>query len=267
MIHHLSIITARGQTLSIKASGSAGPPVFLIHGFPLDYRMWSEQIEALAQRFRVIVPELRGFGGSTVDADYALSDLADDIEQVRIHLASKDKIHLIGLSMGGYVAFEYWHRHGTNLRSLVLANTKPDRDSPAAAQNRLDMADHAIRQGTWPAVSPMMDRLIASSSKGTAVEEKMREMMMSASPLAIAAAQRAMANRRDFCSLLSGITTPTLVLTGQLDSIAPPEATQQWASKLPLGKFAEIPAAGHMTTLETPELFNAIVTQFLNEVG
>ncbi len=263
MIHTISIITKRGSTLSIKACGNSGPALFLLHGFPLDHRMWLNQIEPLGERYRVIVPELRGFGHSTVDSDYTLADLAEDVEQVRQHLAAREQIHLVGLSMGGYVCFEYWHAYSMNLKSLALANTKPSADDETAKQGRLAMAAKAIEQGTWSAVSPMLDRLIGADSRGSAVESAMREMMESASPQAVAAAQRAMASRRDFTSMLPSIAIPTLVITGQHDVIAPPEPTKSWASQIPNSRYVELPGSGHMTTMESPESFNQALIDFI----
>lgn len=262
LIHSISLITPRGSTLSIKACGK-GPSLFLIHGFPLDYRMWVHQIEPLSNHFQVIAPELRGFGGSTVDSDYTLADLADDIEQVRTHLSNNQTIRLVGLSMGGYVCFEYWKKYSQHLHSLVLANTKPSADDDTARQARLAMADKALKEGAWPAVAPMIDRLIPPTAKGTAVESQMREMMQSASPQAVAAAQRAMAQRTDFTAQLPGIKLKTLVITGELDPIAPPAATKIWAGQIPDAKCVVFSGVGHMTPLESPQQFNEELTSFL----
>lgn len=263
LIHSISLITPRGNTLSIKACGK-GPALFLIHGFPLDYRMYVHQIEAFADRYQVIVPELRGFGGSTIDGDYSLADLADDIEQIRSHLSNHQPIRLVGLSMGGYVCLEYWRKYRHHLDSLVLANTKPDGDDDLTKQARLAKAEQALNEGTWSSVAPMLDRLIPQAARGTAIESRMSEMMQSASPQAVAAAQRAMSQRDDFTALLPSIATKTLVITGELDPIAPPQATQAWASQIPAASYREFPAVGHMSPLESPQLFNDTLSAFFN---
>jgi 3-oxoadipate enol-lactonase len=262
LIHSISLIAPRGNTISIKACGE-GSPLFLIHGFPLDHRMWLNQIESFGVRYQVIVPELRGFGGSSVDNDYSLAELADDIELVRTHLTNNRPIRFVGLSMGGYVAFEYWKRYGHHLEALVLANTKPSADDQTAQQGRMAMAEKALVEGGWAAVAPMLDKLIPAAAKGTNVADQMTEMMQSASPQSIAAAQRAMANRSDFTSQLSGIKARTLVVTGQLDPIAPPAATKAWSEQIPQSTYVEFAGAGHMTPLEVPELFNEAVLKFL----
>jgi pimeloyl-ACP methyl ester carboxylesterase len=258
LIHTLSIITQRGSTLSIKAAGQ-GPAVMLVHGFPLDHRMWLKQIAQLSERYHVIVPELRGFGGSSLDEQYTLGDLADDLELVRRHLADNQRLHLVGMSMGGYVALEYWSRYADRLASLTLANTKPGVDDPAGKKGRLEMAEKVLQEGTWPAISVMIPRLLPTSALGTPVEQQVVEMMQSAKPPSVAAAQRAMAQRRDFTNLLPSIDVPTFVLTGNQDVIAPPQATAVWASQIPRSQFAELSGIGHMSPMEAPDRFNSLL--------
>ena len=265
LIHSLTILTPQGQTLSIKAAGE-GPTIMLLHGFPLDHRMWLPQIRELSQSYHVVVPEFRGFGESSLpEAEYTLAQLADDVEFVRQHLAADETIHLAGLSMGGYVAFEYWHKYAHHLQSLTLANTKPTVDDDAAQQGRLAMAKKALEEGTWPAVSPMLEKLLGPTARLNLpeVEQQMIEMMQCASPQAVAAAQHAMAQRRDFSTLLSRIQVPTLVVTGDDDPIAPPDSTERWARKIAGSHFARFAQTGHMTTIEAPEQFNARYAEFL----
>ncbi len=257
------MITSSGATLSVKASGT-GPVVFLLHGFPLDHRMWLPLIETLRGQYHCIALDLRGFGGSTLDGDYSLADLAEDIECIRARLAQNQQINLVGLSMGGYVALEYWHRYGQHLNSLTLANTKPSADDPAGSAARLEMAQSAISQGAWSAVSPMLSRLLPAKTLETNIGDCVREMMRAASSDAVAAAQRAMARRREFTELIPSVRTPTLVITGELDPIAPPDATRQWSAAIPNCIYREISTSGHLTPLEKPNEFRTILTGFLN---
>ncbi|MBX3420617.1 MAG: alpha/beta hydrolase [Pirellulaceae bacterium] len=262
MLNSIALITPSGRTLSVKALGS-GPAVILLHGFPLDHRMWTQTAEHLGTWFHCLIPELRGFGLSSLDDQYRIEDLADDIDVMRKHLAPDQQVHLIGLSMGGYVALEYWRKYGQHLKSLTLTNTKPSVDDTAARQARLDMAERVVQAGTWPTVQPLMGRLIAANSSGTEVHQLLQTILQTASPAAIAAAQRAMAERRDFVPHLESIKLPTLVLTGQLDPLAPPDATRQWAERISTSSYHEIPSVGHMTPMEAPAHFNRLVGEFL----
>lgn len=260
LISSISLIGPRGNTISVAARGS-GPTLFLLHGFPLDHRMWRHQLESLSQYYHVVAPELRGFGGSTLDAGYTLRELADDIEFVRQHLAGGQPIHLCGLSMGGYVAFEYWHVYRTNLQSLTLLNTKPAADDDAGKRARTAMADKAQATGTWSAVEPMMEKVLSPNTRErqSDVFQLVETMMRGARPEAIAAAQHAMAERRDFTPLLGSMRLPVLVVTGSHDPIAPPAATQEWSSLIPGAIYECLEEAAHLTPLERPEAINGLL--------
>ncbi len=265
----ISLLAPRGNTISITAAGS-GPPLILLHGFPLDRRMWQFQWSALASDFHVIVPELQGFGMSTLgQPQVSLADLADDIETVRSHLAAETRIHLCGLSMGGYVALEYWQRHRRHLAAIILANTKPGGDTQSARQGRLAMAEAAVAQGTWPAVSGMLPKLLGAGTRANSPEltARVEEIMRSAAPESVAAAQRAMADRADFTDRLSEFTLPTLVVTGEEDELAPPAATSRWAEQIPGAVFKCLPSAGHLTPLEAPREFNTTIASFLRDTA
>jgi pimeloyl-ACP methyl ester carboxylesterase len=149
-LHEISLIAAAGNTISVKACGKGSAIIFL-HGFPLDHRMWLSQLIELSDRFYCLAIEVRGFGGSSLDGEYLLQDLADDVEQVRRLLSPDQPVHLVGLSMGGYVAFEYWRKYRQNLATLTLANTKPGADSEDAKQQRLQMAERGFgpRYSRW----------------------------------------------------------------------------------------------------------------------
>lgn len=262
-IHEISLIAAAGNTISVKASGQGATVIFL-HGFPLDHRMWLTQLNDMSDRFHCLAIELRGFGSSSLDGDYSIQDLAEDVEQVRKHLAPNQKLHLVGLSMGGYVALEYWRKYRQNLASLTLANTKPNADDEDAKQQRLQMADRVVREGSWPALQTMISRLIARDAVESSVGQQLTEMLQTASPSAVAAAQLAMANRQDFSQQLPLISSPCLVIAGSHDAITPAEATEQWAASLPNHRLRIIQSAGHLTPMESPEVFNATLVEFLS---
>ncbi len=261
MLHTISLIAPRGNVISIKAAGS-GPALILLHGFPLDHRMWLEQLSGLSEHFHVIAPDLRGFGQSTLtDSPYTMKELADDVEFIRKHLAGEQPLRLCGLSFGGYIAFEYWQHYRQNLELLVLANTKPTADDEAARAGRLKMAADAVELGAWPAVEGMFPKLLSAVTREQqpAVAASVEAMMRSAPAAGIAAAQQAMAARRDFTAALATMQTPTLVITGADDPIAPPAATEAWAKRIPGARYACLAEAGHLTPLEQPAKFNGLV--------
>jgi pimeloyl-ACP methyl ester carboxylesterase len=261
VIHSISLIGPHGNTISVAAAGS-GPALFLLHGFPVDHHLWLDQFRELSAAYHVIAPEMRGFGSSTLpDGGYSLKDLADDVEFVRQQLVQDQSIHLCGLSMGGYVALEYWHAYRDKLLSLTLLNTKPTADDETARAGRLAMADRALEQGTWPAVQPMLEKLVGHTTAETkpGVVGVVEAMMQAQMPAAVAAAQRAMAERRDFSSLLDTLRLPVLVVTGDEDTLAPPLATSEWAAQIPDSRFVCLERCGHLSCLEKPEEVNTLL--------
>lgn len=268
-VHRISLLGRRGNTISIVASGK-GPVLFLLHGFPLDHRLWQSQLETLSERYHVIAPEMGGFGQSTLEeSGYTIADLADDVELVRVHLASEQKITLCGLSMGGYVAFEYWSRFPGNLTALILANTKPTSDGENARVARMAMAQRAVEEGAWPAVSGMMDKLLNQTQENakSVARQTTEEMLRGASASAISAAQNAMAGRRDFVADLPRIAVPTLVIGGQYDALATPEETRDWAARIPGARLEILAGCGHLSALEDPRRFNSSLAAFLDSVA
>ncbi len=264
-VHSIHILGPRGNTLAIHAAGE-GPALFLLHGFPLDHRMWSHQLHELRSRFHVIAVDFRGFGASTLDDQgYSMADLAKDVEFVRHHLAGDQTIYLAGLSMGGYVAFEYWRLFSERIRGLILCNTKPTADDEAAQKARQAMGQLAIQKGTWQAVEPMFPRMLSEHSRNSQPEtvQLVQQMMRETSAEAVVAAQSAMAARQDFSKFLPAIKLPTLVVAGEHDPIAPPELTRQWASQIPSSTFAVIDKTSHLSPLESPSDFSRILLSFI----
>jgi 3-oxoadipate enol-lactonase len=251
-----------------------GTPVLLVHGFPLDHTMWNSQIEALADRCRVIAPDLRGFGKSSLgDADpkvgismerYA-ADLAEFLDVLKIH----ERIVLVGFSMGGYVTWQFVRKHPRRLRALVQCDTKAMADTDEARAVRLKMADQISEWGSARVAEMMGPKLLAKRSfeaKPEVVAE-VRRVVESTSPAAIACAQRGMASRPDMTSLLSSISVPTLVVVGHEDAISPPVEMRAIADAIPNARFVEIPDAGHMTTMENPRAVNEALLRFLTALN
>jgi pimeloyl-ACP methyl ester carboxylesterase len=118
-------------------------PVVLLHGFPLSRRMWEEQITAWSQNYRVIAPDFRGFGDSpTAPGEFSMAGCAEDLRNLLATFGIQKEIVLLGLSMGGYVCFEFVRRSLDMLRGLILVGTQPAGDSDArrtSATKRLSL--------------------------------------------------------------------------------------------------------------------------------
>jgi pimeloyl-ACP methyl ester carboxylesterase len=256
------------------ADRGAGPPILLVHGFPLDHTMWSAQIDALAQRYRVIAPDLRGFGKSLlgkVDPQIGVSMecYADDLAELLDALTIDERLVLAGFSMGGYVAWQFVRKHSARLQALIQCDTRAVADSDEARAGRLKMAENVADWGSGRVAEMMEPKLLAPQTIRTKpdVVAAVRSVIENTSPAAIAAAQRGMAARPDITSLLPTIKLPTLLIGGVEDAISPPSEMRTIAAAIPGAQFVEIPDAGHMATMENPRAVNHALLQFLVAVG
>jgi pimeloyl-ACP methyl ester carboxylesterase len=258
-------VNVDGATLNVFERG-AGPAVVFIHGFPLNHTMWIEQLDALSANNRLIAPDLRGFGQSSAsDCTVTIEQFADDIAQMLDEIAARQPVCLCGLSMGGYVAFQFIRKYRERVRSLVLCDTRSVRDTPEAAEGRRQLADKVISEGTAAIAQSMLPRLLhpQTAQRQPLVAEAVREMILSGDPRGIAAASRGMAERPDATPLLSTISVRTLVLVGEQDAISPPEEMRKLADGIPHAQFLVVPEAGHMAPVENPAFVNDALTRFL----
>src|SRR5438094_4929210 len=133
------LVAIPGSTLNVEEVGQ-GTPILFVHGFPLDHTMWRHQIADLSSDFRCIAPDLRGFGQSSVTAGtVTMEQFADDLAELLEALHVTEPIVFCGLSMGGYIAWQFARRHAPRLKGLILCDTRADPDAPEAAADRLKL--------------------------------------------------------------------------------------------------------------------------------
>lgn len=247
--------------LAYRDEGS-GEPMLLVHAFPLSGAMWERQIMAFAGRRRVIAPDLRGFGATPLGAEAVSMDrYADDLAGLLDALGIGEAT-LVGLSMGGYIAFAFLRRHRARLAGLILADTRPQADTPEGRDGREANARLVLAQGTSVLADKMLPGLLAPGASD-AVKAEVRGLIEANRPEGVAAALRAMAARPDSTDLLPTIAVPTLVLVGSEDGLTPPPVARAMADLIPGSGFAEIAGAGHLSNLEQPEAFNIALRELL----
>lgn len=251
--------------LHTRESGS-GPPLVLLHAFPLSSAMWLAQREALSSSFRVITPDLRGFGGSPLGHDEpSLDAMADDVAGLLDRL-DLDRVTLGGLSMGGYVTMAFLRRHSDRVGAVVLADTKAGADPPEAAQRRESIAQDVLANDDSTAlIDQVLPTLLGATSvaKRAMVAGRVKALVQAAPAPAVAWAQRAMAARPDSSDTLAAVGVPTLVIVGEEDVLSPPVDAEHMVSLLSDVELVRIPAAGHLSAVEAPEEFTAAVEGFL----
>lgn len=243
-----------------------GVPVVLVHGFPFDHTMWNAQIKTLSGTHRVIAPDLRGFGRSSVTPGrVTMRQFADDLAALLDALDVTEPIVLVGSSMGGYVALAFQRWHGQRLRALVLCDTRALSDTPEMATARWATADQVVRDGPAMLIDTMLPKLFSEKTvtNRPAVVDAVRSVMAGTDREAIAAAARGMAERPDMSETLREIDCPTLVLVGEHDTISPPAEMRDLACDIPGAAFVEIPGSGHMTPVERPAEISAAILAFV----
>lgn len=258
-------VAVNGIRLNVVDEGQ-GTPILFVHGFPLSHEMWRGQMQ-LADRYRLIVPDLRGFGDSeVVPGKTTMAQLADDCAALLDAMHVREKVVLCGLSMGGYVAWQFVKRHGEKLRGLVLCDTRAAADSPEARETRLKMADHVRRHGNAAVAEAMVPKLFgkATFAEKPEIVADLRSTIEHTHSDGLAAAQLGMAEREDVRAMLPSITTPTLVVVGREDAISPVDEMRGIAEAIPGAKFHIIEIAGHMSPLERPEEFNRVLVDFVD---
>lgn len=251
-----------------------GPPVLLVHGFPLDHTMWDAQIAALTSHARVIAPDLRGFGQSPlgdVDLQHGITmeQYADILVELLDALGIGEPVVLAGFSMGGYIAWQFVRKYSQRLRALIQCDTRAAADNEEGRAGRLKMADNVAEWGTARVAEMMGPKLLAPRTFETKPEvvAAVRRVVEQTSPAAIAAAQRGLAARPDVTAMLPTIQLPTLVLVGAMDAISTRDEMRSMADAIPNAKFVEIANAGHMTTMENPAAVNEALLSFLKGIG
>jgi pimeloyl-ACP methyl ester carboxylesterase len=262
-------VTKDSRSINFTDSGGNGTPVLLIHAFPLHSGQWESQIEALSDRYRFIAPDLMGFGGSDAPGDaalYTMDSYADDAAAVLDELGI-DKAVLVGLSIGGYIAFAFLRRHNDRVSALVLADTKAEADPPEGKEKRTNQQAQVRSEGTAALIEGLTGALLAEPTreKKPDVVETVKKLMDNP-PAGFIGALEAMKNRPDSSGELSGIGVPTLVIVGENDAITPPEAARKLHENIGGSRLVVIPEAGHLSNLEAPEAFTGALGEFLGAV-
>jgi len=250
-------------TLAVDARGD-GPALLLVHGYPLDHTLWAHQVATLA-RWRRIAPDLRGAGASDAPAGgYSMASYADDLARLLDRLGVERAV-VVGLSMGGYIAFELLRRHRQRVMGLVLVDSRADADGPEQRKGRDDMIELARSKGAAAIAERMVPRLLGRTTQQTQpnVVEQLRDMIGRCPVPGIVGALGAMRDRPDSTPLLPGIDVPTLVVVGAEDELTPPAMSRTMASAIPAATLTTIPGAGHLAPLEAPTAVTRVIAEFL----
>ena len=234
----------------------------MVHGFPLSGELWRGMVPALGEKYRLIIPDLPGHGRSQPYPGTTMAGFADDLATLLERIGENRAVVLVGMSMGGYISFEFYRRHRQRVRAVVLANTRAQADSPEDARMRREMAQRARREGSITVAETMMLRLFGPQAP-KALRDRWREIIAATKPEGIAAALEAMAQRADSSSTLASMTCPVLIVAGEDDTLTPPEVARRMQQAASTARLEILSGAGHMSPVERPEAFLDALRPFL----
>jgi pimeloyl-ACP methyl ester carboxylesterase len=250
---------------SINLVGDSADTVLFVHGHPFDRSMWRPQHDAVrSSGWRALVPDLRGYGESTVVPGKTTLDLfADDLVALLDHLGI-DSVVVVGLSMGGQIAMELARRYSPRVRAILLAATFPEAESEQGKLNRRAMAERLLREGMAPYAEEVLPKMLAPRSieRLPDVAAHVTHMMRSANPEGAAAAVRGRAERPPYEETLAGLNVPALVVVGTEDAFTTREQAERMRD-LARAELVWLDEIGHMPNLESPDAFNTALIRLL----
>ena len=235
----------------------AADGIILIHAFPMDASMWGPQVKALHGEAKVVAVNLPGFGGTKAPGDVMTMAAAAAKAASAAKQAGIGRAMVCGLSMGGYVALELWRQQPGLVAGLVLANTRADADDDAARERRAGLAARLRSEGNGFMVEAPPP-LLTEAAPGV-LWRRVKDVIARQPAPSIAAAALGMAERADSTSDLGQIKAPTLVISSSGDTLIPPAITKNIADGIKGSRYEVIEGAGHLSNLEAPERFNALL--------
>ena len=254
-------LIVNGVSLAVDVRGE-GPAVLFVHSYPLDRTIWAPQLEAL-DGWRRIAPDLRGMGQSDApDLGYSMATYASDLAALLDTLGIERTV-LCGLSLGGYVVFEFLRRWRSRVSGVVLIATRAEADSPEARRARDTAANEAREGGARVIAEAMLPKLLAPGAAGVLVE-RVRALIAATPVPGIVGALGAMRDRPDSTALLPTLGgLPTLVIAGGDDQLIPVSQTSAMAAAIPGARLVVAPGAAHLPPLETPSIVTEALRSFL----
>jgi len=261
----MSQIKSDDAEIVYEVMGS-GAPVVLLHPFPANREFWKPAAQALASRYKLIMPDLRGHGDSGIGEGPAfMGKHAADLVRI-LDQEDTGRAAMVGVSIGGYILFEFWRRYRGRVAALVLSNTKAQMDTAEARNGRLQAAADVLERGTEPFINSFLPKGLGKTTLNTRPDlvDGARRMMMKMSPEDISLVQKGMAERPDSVPDLKTINVPTMIVTGEEDLFSPLADAELMRKNVSGSELKVIPRAGHYAAWEQPEAVGTVLRQFLD---
>jgi len=263
----MRLVTSDDAEIAYWVEGD-GPPLVLLHPFPANHELWLPASRDLVSRYRVILPDLRGHGESGVGEGPATmekhaADLARVLDDAEIGRAA-----MAGVSIGGYLLFEFWRRYRGRVAALILCSTRAQADTAEGRSNRLKVAAEVLEKGTEPFIEGMIPKVFGRSTLDARPDlvDGAKRMMLKMSAEDISLVQRGMAERPESMTTLNTINVPTMVVVGDEDTLSPIADAELMRQNIPGSQLKVVPKAGHFAIWEQPEAVGTLVRQFVDSV-
>ncbi|MQY21413.1 alpha/beta fold hydrolase [Nocardia macrotermitis] len=261
----MSILATEFGPVGYTDDGS-GPALVFVHGFLFDRRMWRRQIESFtAIGYRVICVDMVGFGDSAVAGGPIAMGMQSRAVLAVLDDRGIDQAVLVGYSMGGQVVLDLLTKNPERASAAVFSDTFAGLDSPEVVAGRLALADRLETEGVHKYAEEFLPLVLSARTvhERPEVAAHARAMMAAAHPMIAAAALRGRAARPDYTETARTLDIPTLVLAGAEDVFDRGVLAAELAALIPAAQLAIIPEAGHTPSMETPDVFDSVVREFL----
>lgn len=254
-----------GVSIHYEVDGS-GEPLLFVHGLGGCLDNWSNQVKTFCDAYRVIRLDLRGFGGSECPASdeaYSVAIFASDLLDLIDHL-EEEAIHLIGTSMGGYVAQRFALSHPERVKSLVLCHTTCRRDVPPEILTTRIRALEKADMNTYARL--VVSQALAEGAPQELIDAIVESVSKNSKDAYVRVISKGLVGF-DVCEELSRLSVPTLIIAGEKDQVIPPDRSRDLHRRIAGSRLEIIRNVGHLSYLERPEEFNAILMGFLSELS
>jgi 3-oxoadipate enol-lactonase len=251
--------------LALELAGR-GPLVLCLHGIGGNRHAWDAQLAALAGEFTVAAWDARGYGDSD-DYDGALDfgDFSRDLVRVLDHLRV-GAVHLVGQSMGGRIALDFYARHPSRIATLTLVDTSAGSArvaSPEEVEKFLRLRKQPLLEGRTPRdIAPGIADTLVGPGTPPAVRERVIESLAALHVQSYLKTLDTVTRYTSFPDFAS-IAVPTLVVVGEHDRIATPQYARDMAARIPGARFVELAGGSHVSNMDRAEDFNRELLAFL----
>lgn len=254
--------------ISVYDTGGNNPVIIFIHAFPLCSRQWDKQVEHFKKDFRVITYDIRGLGYSKYESHYPLmmEDLVDDLLNIISEL-QLGEVNVCGLSIGGYIILRAIMKSPDAFNSIILANTRAQRDTNEILINRNTLIKQMKKGKKDLFLSQFLKNIISEESyKNDEIKNFVKEIMSWQTAEGISQTANALATRTDTLEALKHVNIPALIIGSDKDAMTGLEFSYDMNKNIKNSVLKIVQGAGHLSNIEKPEEFNKYIEDFLIKI-